>query len=126
MILFSSLFLYFYSMVGDMDSRLDVLAQIEKELIVIVQDNIRKAKAIDVVEKMKVTVKKQHADYKLVQSDYLKINADYSADKKQYDDLETRVDGFWRSTMKQQLDLRFSLHDHLTRAEWEKLYKEIN
>jgi len=113
-------------MAGDMDSRLDVLAQIEKELIVIVQDNIRKAKAIDVVEKMKVTVKKQHADYKLVQSDYLKINADYSADKKQYDDLETRIDGFWRSTMKQQLDLRFSLHDHLTRAEWEKLYKEIN
>ena len=126
MLLFSSLFLYFYSMYGDMDSRLDVLAQVEKELIIIVQDETRKAKAIDVVGQMNVTVQEQHDDYSVIQSDYLKISADYDSDKQQYDDLDAKADNFWRTALKQQLDLRFSLHKQLTRDEWEKLYKEIN
>lgn len=126
MILFSSLFLYFYSMSGGIDARLDVLAKIEKHLIEIVQDVGREAKAIDVIEQMKVTVKKQHDDYSVIQSDYLIISADYNAGNQRYNALDKRVDEFWRSTMKQQVELRFSLRDQLTREEWKKLYKEID
>ena len=126
MIVFSSIFFYFYMMANNVEARLDVIAQVEKELLVIVQDDTRKTKAIDVVEQMKVTVKKQHDDYSVIQSDFLNVNVDYNADVQQYDVLDKRVDAFWRSTIKQQVDLRFSLKEQLTREEWEKLYKEIN
>jgi septal ring factor EnvC (AmiA/AmiB activator) len=113
-------------MANDVEARLDVIAQIEKQLIEIVQDDSREAKAIDVVGQMKVAVQKQHDDYSVIQSDFLKISADYNADVQQYNALDKNVDAFWRSTMKQQVDLRFSLREQLTRDEWKKLYKEIN
>ena len=126
MIVFSSIFFYFYMMANSVEARLDVITQIEKQLIEIVQDDSREAKAIDVVEQMKVAVQKQHDDYSVIQSDFLKISADYNADVRQYDTLDKNVDTFWRFTMKQQVDLRFSLKEQLTREEWEKLYKEVN
>ena len=126
MVLFSSIFLYFYMMSNNVEARLDVIALVEKQLIEIVQDDNREAKAIDVIEQMKVTVKKQHDDYSVIQSEFLKVNADYNADVQQYNALDKNVDAFWRFTMKQQVDLRFSLKEQLTRDEWDKLYKEIN
>ncbi len=126
MVLFSSIFLYFYMMSNNVEARLDVIALVEKQLIEIVQDDNREAKAIDVIEQMKVTVKKQHDDYSVIQSEFLKVNADYNADVQQYNALDKNVDAFWRFTMKQQIDLRFSLKEQLTRDEWVKLYKEIN
>ncbi len=126
MVLFSSIFLYFYMMSNNLDARLDVLALVEKQLIEIVQDDNREAKAIGVVEQMKVTVKKQNEDYIVIQSEFLKVSADYNADVQQYNALDKKVDVFWRTTMKQQVDLRFSLKEQLTRDEWVKLYKEIN
>ena len=126
MIVFSSIFFYFYMMANNIEARLDVIAQVEQQLIEIVQDDNREAKAIDVIEQMKVTVKKQHDDYSVIQSEFLKVNADYNADVQQYNALDKRVDAFWRSTMKQQVDLRFTLKEQLTRDEWDKLYKEIN
>ena len=126
MVVMSSIFFYFYMMTNNFEARLGVLAQVEKQLIVIVQDDNREAKAIDVIEQMKVTVKKQHEDYSVIQSEFLKVSADYNADVQQYDVLDKRVDVFWRSTMKQQVDLRFSLKEQLTREEWKKLYKEIH
>lgn len=113
-------------MSGDINARLDVLAQVEKQVIEIVQDESRKPQAIDVVEQMKITVQKQHDDYSVLQSGYLKVSADYNADMQQYKQLDEKVDTFWRTTMKQQVDLRFALRDQLTREEWKKLYKEIN
>ncbi len=126
MVLFSSIFFYFYMMSNSIEARLDVLAQVEKQLIEIVQDDIREVKAIDVIEQMKITVQKQHDDYSVIQSDFLKVSADYNADVQQYNALDKKVDVFWRSTMKQQVDLRFALREQLTREEWGKLYKEIN
>lgn len=126
MIVFSSIFFYFYMMANNVEARLDVIAQVEQQLIEIVQDDNREAKAIDVIEQMKVTVNKQHEDYSAIQSDFLKVSADYNADVQQYNALDKRVDAFWRSTMKQQVDLRFALKEQLTREEWKKLYKEIN
>lgn len=126
MVVFSSIFLYFYMMSNSVEARLDVITQVEKQLIEIVQDDNREAKAIDVIEQMKVTVKKQHDDYSVIQSDFLKVSADYNADIQQYNALDKKVDAFWRSTMKQQVDLRFTLREQLTREEWKKLYKEIN
>ena len=126
MVLFSSIFLYFYMMSNSLEARLDVLALVEKQLIEIVQDDNREAKAIGVVEQMKVTVKKQNEDYIVIQSEFLKVSADYNADVQQYNALDKKVDVFWRTTMKQQVDLRFSLKEQLTRDEWVKLYKEIN
>ena len=126
MIVFSSIFLYFYMMANNVEARLDVITQVEKQLVEIVQDDSREAKAIDVVEQMKVVAQKQHDDYSVIQSDFLKISADYNADVQQYNALDKSVDAFWRSTMKQQVDLRFSLKEQLTREEWEKLYKEID
>ena len=113
-------------MSNSIEARLDVLAQVEKQLIEIVQDDIREVKAIDVIEQMKITVQKQHDDYSVIQSDFLKVSADYNADVQQYNALDKKVDVFWRSTMKQQVDLRFALREQLTREEWGKLYKEIN
>jgi len=126
MVVMSSIFFYFYMMANNFEARLDVLAQVEKQLIEIVQDDSREVKAIDVIEHMKVTVNKQHDDYSVIQSDFLKVSADYNADIKQYNALDKKVDAFWRSTMKQQVNLRFALREQLTREEWEKLYKEIN
>jgi len=126
MVLFSSIFLYFYMMSNSLEARLDVLALVEKQLIEIVQDDSREEKAIDVIEKMKVTVKKQNEDYIVIQSEFLKIGADYNADVQQYNALDKKVDAFWRSAMKQQVDLRFSLKEQLTKEEWANLYKEIN
>ena len=126
MIVFSSIFLYFYMMANDVAARLDVITQVEQELVVIVQDGTRENEAIDVAEQMKVAVQKQHDDYSVIQSDFLKISADYNADVEQYNALDKSVYAFWRSTMKQQVDLRFSLKEQLTREEWEKLYKEID
>ena len=126
MVIFSSIFLYFYMMSNNVEARLDVIALVEKQLIEIVQDDNREAKAIDVIEQMKVTVNKQHDDYSAIQSEFLKVSADYNADVQQYNALDKKVDAFWRSTIKQQLDLRFSLKEQLTKEEWKKLYKEIN
>lgn len=126
MILFSSLFLYFYSISGGIDARLDILTQIEKQLIEIVQDDAREAKAFDVIEQMKVTVQKQHDDYYMIQSDFLKVSANYHAESQRYNELDKKVDAFWQSTMKQQVGLRFALREQLTREEWNRLYKEIN
>ena len=126
MIVFSSIFFYFYMMANSVDARLDVIAQVEKQLIEIVQDDNREAKAIDVIEQMKLTVKKQHDDYSAIQSEFLRVSADYSADIQQYNALDKRIDAFWRSTMEQQIDLRFALKEQLTREEWKKLYKEID
>jgi len=126
MVLFSSIFLYFYLMSNNVEATLDVIAQVEQQLIEIVQDDSREAKAIDVIEQMKVTVKKQHDDYSVIQSEFLKISADYNADVQQYNALDKNVDAFWHSTMKQQVELRFALKEQLTREEWKKLYKEIN
>jgi hypothetical protein len=126
MVVFSSIFFYFYMMANNVEARHDVLTQVEKYLVEIVQDDDREANAIDVIEQMKVTVKKQHDDYSVIQSDYLKISADYNADVRQYHALDKKFDAFWQSTMKQQVDLRFSLKDQLTKEEWKKLYKEIN
>ena len=125
MVLFSSIFFYFYMMANGFEARLDVLAQVEQQLIEIVQDDNREAKAIDVINQMKVTVKKQNEDYSVIQSEFLKVNADYNADIQQYNALDKQVGAFWRSTMKQQVDLRFALREQLTRDEWERLYKEI-
>lgn len=126
MIVFSSIFFYFYMMANSLEARLDVIAQVEKQLIDIVSDGTREIKAIDVIEQMKVTVQKQHDDYSVIQSDFLNISADYNADVRQYNTLDKNIDAFWRSTMKQQVDLRFALKEQLTKEEWDKLYKEIN
>ena len=126
MVVFSSIFLYFYMMSNSVEARLDVIALAEKQLTEIVQNDDREAKAIGVLEQMKDTVQKQHDDYSVIQSDFLKVNADYNANVQQYNALDKNVDAFWRSTMKQQIDLRFSLREQLTRDEWKKLYKEIN
>ena len=126
MIVFSSIFFYFYMMANSLEARLDVIAQVEKQLIEIVSDGTREIKAIDVIEQMKVTVQKQHDDYSVIQSDFLNISADYNADVRQYNTLDKNIDAFWRSTMKQQVDLRFALKEQLTKEEWDKLYKEIN
>ena len=123
MVVFSSIFLYFYMMSNSVEARLDVIALAEKQLTEIVQNDDREAKAIDIIEQMKVTVQKQHDDYSVIQSDFLKVNADYNANVQQYNALDKNVDAFWRSTMKQQIDLRFSLKEQLTRDEWDKLYK---
>ena len=50
MVVFSSIFLYFYMMSNSIEARLDVITQVEKQLIEIVQDDNREAKAIDVIE----------------------------------------------------------------------------
>ena len=113
-------------MSNSVEARLDVIIQVEKQLIEIVQDDNREAKAINVIEQMKVTVKKQHDDYSVIQSDLLKVNADFNADIQQYNALDKKADAFWRSTMKQQVDSRFALRELLTREEWKKLYKSIN
>jgi hypothetical protein len=113
-------------MANSLEARLDVIAQVEKQLIDIVSDGTREIKAIDVIEQMKVTVQKQHDDYSVIQSDFLNISADYNADVRQYNTLDKNIDAFWRSTMKQQVDLRFALKEQLTKEEWDKLYKEIN
>ncbi len=126
MVVISSIFFYFYMMSNSIEARLDVITQVEKQLVIIVQDDTRKTNAIDVIEQMKVTVKKQHEDYSAIQSEFLKVSADYNANVQQYNALDKKVDAFWRSTMKQQVDLRFSLKEQLTRDEWDKLYKEIN
>ena len=126
MIVFSSIFFYFYMMANSLEARLDVIALVEKQLIEIVSDDTREVKAFDVIEQMKVTVQKQHDDYSVIQSDFLKISADYNADVRQYNTLDKNIDAFWRSTMKQQVDLRFALKEQLTKEEWDKLYKEIN
>ena len=126
MIVFSSIFFYFYMMANSLEARLDVIALVEKQLIEIVSDDTREVKAFDVIEQMKVTVQKQHDDYSVIQSDFLKISADYNADVRQYNTLGKNIDAFWRSTMKQQVDLRFALKEQLTKEEWDKLYKEIN
>ena len=126
MIVFSSIFFYFYMMANSLEARLDVIALVEKQLIEIVSDDTREVKAFDVIEQMKVTVQKQHDDYSVIQSDFLKISADYNADVRQYNTLDKNIDAFWRSTMKQQVDLRFALKEQLTMEEWDKLYKEIN
>ncbi len=113
-------------MSNNVEARLDVLTQVEQQLIEIVQDDGRETKAIDVIEQMKVTVKKQHENYSAIQSDFLTVSSDYNADIQQYNQLDGKADAFWRTTMKQQVDLRFSLKEQLTRDEWVKLYKEIN
>lgn len=113
-------------MAGGIDARLDILTQIENQLIEIVQDDAREAKAFDVIEQVKATVQKQHDDYRMIQSDFLKVSANYHADSQQYNELDKKVDAFWRLTMKQQVGLRFALREHLTREEWKRLYKEIN
>jgi hypothetical protein len=111
---------------GDSTARFDIISAIEKELTEIVQDETRKLDAIDVVEEMKVVVNKQHAEYIEIQKDFLRVRANYDTTKQQYGVLDKRADVFWRTTIKQQVDLRFALREQLTREEWKKLYKEIN
>ena len=112
-------------MSNNVEARLDVIAHVEQQLIEIVQDDSREAKAIEVIEQMKVTVKKQHDDYSTIQSDFLKVSDDYNAGMQQYNQLDEKADVFWRATMKQQVDLRYALREQLTRDEWKKLYKKI-
>ena len=113
-------------MSGDAASRFDVISAIEKELTVVVHDEIKRLDAIDVAEEMKVVVNKQYAEYIEIQESFLKVSADYNTTKQQYGNLEKKVDAFWRTTIKQQVDLCFALREQLTREEWKKLYKEIN
>jgi hypothetical protein len=126
MVLTSFLILLFFGMDGDSTARFDIISAIEKELTEIVQDETRKLDAIDVVEEMKVVVNKQHAEYIEIQKDFLRVRANYDTTKQQYGVLDKRADVFWRTTIKQQVDLRFALREQLTREEWKKLYKEIN
>jgi hypothetical protein len=125
MVLTSFLLILFFGMDGDSAARFDVILKIENELTEIIQDETRRLGAIDVIEDMKVVVNKQHAEYSEIQTHFVKISADYKTTKQQYDNLDIKVDDFWRTTMKQQVDSRFALRDRLTREEWKKLYKEI-
>lgn len=126
MVLTSFLLIFFFGMSGDAASRFDVISAIEKELTVVVHDEIKRLDAIDVAEEMKVVVNKQYAEYIEIQESFLKVSADYNTTKQQYGNLEKKVDAFWRTTIKQQVDLCFALREQLTREEWKKLYKEIN
>jgi hypothetical protein len=126
MVLTSFLLILFFGMDGDSAARFDVILKIENELTEIIQDETRRLGAIDVIEDMKVVVNKQHAEYSEIQTHFVKLSADYNTTKQQYDNLDIKVDDFWRTTMKQQVDSRFALRDRLTREEWKKLYKEIN